>query len=474
MSEVESEHDTDSSDEEVAEEQLGKRESVVDGSTVDISSTTTDLVNELNTKPITASSLDQTSQAKRSGAEVSDLTEDFLAELKQAGHQAVSSQYQQNKMEPWQLYLHQQKTAVSQTYQDPTDGTVYEFDAEKRAWFPKVDEDFIAAYQANYGFTETGEPLPPEELAKKQEEANDSADKTISENKVAGQKRKAMEPAWFEIDPDKNPNVYVSGLPVDITEQEFSELMGKCGIIMEDQDTSNLKIKLYKDKQGKNKGDGRCCYLRAESVPLALQLLDESEFKGHTIHVEQAVFQQKGKFDPSLKPKKKKKKKKKQAGQEKLLDWVDRDSKRSKFDRIVILKHMFNDKEFEKEPQLIIDLREEISSECEKFGTVKKVLIFDRHPDGVCSVLFQEPEMADACIEALNDRWFGGHKITAETYDGATDYQVKETDEERDKRIKEWEDFLAHESFGNEIQATKAQELKTAAEQAQTTDLGMV
>ena len=43
---------------------------------------------------------------------------------------------------------------------------------------------------------------------------------------------------------------------------------------------------------------------------------------------------------------------------------------------------------------------------------------------------------------------------------------MKETDEERDKRIKEWEDFLAHESLGNETQVTKAQELKTAAEVA--------
>lgn len=25
-----------------------------------------------------------------------------------------------------------------QTYTDPTDGTVYEWDSEKRAWFPKV------------------------------------------------------------------------------------------------------------------------------------------------------------------------------------------------------------------------------------------------------------------------------------------------------------------------------------------------
>ena len=30
-----------------------------------------------------------------------------------------------------------------------------------------------------------------------------------------------------------------------------------------------------------------------------------------------------------------------------LLDWVERDSKRSKFDRIVILKNMFDVKEFE-------------------------------------------------------------------------------------------------------------------------------
>lgn len=28
------------------------------------------------------------------------------------------------------------------------------------------------------------------------------------------------------------------GLPADITEEEFIELMGKCGIIMQDDDTS--------------------------------------------------------------------------------------------------------------------------------------------------------------------------------------------------------------------------------------------
>ena len=66
------------------------------------------------------------------------------------------------------------------TYVDPTDNTVYEWDEEKRAWFPKVQffyimhsrcisagvklrtplqitDDFLAAYQAQYGVYE-----PPE------------------------------------------------------------------------------------------------------------------------------------------------------------------------------------------------------------------------------------------------------------------------------------------------------------------------
>ena len=38
------------------------------------------------------------------------------------------------------------------------------------------------------------------------------------------------------MDQDKNHNVYVSGLPLDVTVEEFTETMSKCGIIMEDED----------------------------------------------------------------------------------------------------------------------------------------------------------------------------------------------------------------------------------------------
>ena len=44
------------------------------------------------------------------------------------------------------------KETAKKTRKDE-DGTVYEFDEEKKAWFPKIDEYFIANYQINYGET---------------------------------------------------------------------------------------------------------------------------------------------------------------------------------------------------------------------------------------------------------------------------------------------------------------------------------
>ena len=46
------------------------------------------------------------------------------------------------------------------------------------------------------------------------------------------------------------------------------------------------KIKLYYDVNGQPKGDGLCCYLKVESVQLAIDLLDESEVRGSKLSVE--------------------------------------------------------------------------------------------------------------------------------------------------------------------------------------------
>lgn len=351
------------------------------------------------------------------------------------------------------------------TYTDPKDGTVYDWDHEKKAWFPKITEDFIAAYQANYGFTKEGEPdannsavsssdpaapVPDSKLPEKEKPGNASQNKNpdqqetpAKEAKQKGEKRKG-EPGWFDIDDHKNTNVYVSGLPLDISTEEFVELMSKCGIVMRDPISEEYKVKLYKDKEGNLKGDGLCCYLKKESVALALRLIDESEVRGYRLHVEAAKFELKGQYDASKKKKKSKDYKKRMMQQQKQLDWrpEKKGEVRKRHEKVVIIRNMFHPSDFEEDPLVLNEYREDLRTECEKFGEVKKVILFDRHPDGVASIAFKEPDQADACILSFNGRWFGGRQLSAELWDGTTDYQVEETTREREERLKGWSTFL--------------------------------
>ncbi|XP_072301879.1 17S U2 SnRNP complex component HTATSF1 [Eucyclogobius newberryi] len=375
------------------------------------------------------------------------------------------------------------------TYTDPEDGTVYDWDYEKKAWFPKITEDFIAAYQANYGFSQDGNPDKNSGTAKAEPAAPEQSIKPPPTEKPAevaktptpdsaaeakpdmaqdtdqkGEKRKADQ-GWFDIDEDKNTNVYVSGLPPDIGADEFAELMSKCGIVMKDPITEEYKVKLYKDKEGNLKGDGLCCYLKKESVELAVRLIDESEVRGYRLHVEAARFELKGTYDASKKKKKNKDHKKKLKLQQKQLDWrpEKKGEVRKRHEKVVIIRNMFHPSDFEEDPLVLNEYREDLRTECEKFGEVKKVVIFDRHPDGVASVAFKEPDLADACILSFNGRWFGGRQLSAQPWDGTTDYQIEETSREREERLKGWSTFLETGEKAGE----KADESSSAAKPPQ-------
>ncbi len=67
---------------------------------------------------------------------------------------------------------------------------------------------------------------------------------------------------WFEMDQTSSTSVYVSGLPTDMDDDEFRQLMTKCGLVMFDPFTNKPKLKLYKDKEGQLKGDGLCVYIK--------------------------------------------------------------------------------------------------------------------------------------------------------------------------------------------------------------------
>lgn len=149
-----------------------------------------------------------------------------------------------------------------------------------------------------------------------------SAEPTTSKE---SHKRKAE---WFDIDDSKNTYVYISGLPKTITEEEFIDLMKKYGIIAKKFATPGkpYNIKLYKDGDGNLKGDALCCYVRVESVELALLHLDGYAYDDkHILHCEKAKFKLKGSYDPSKKPKKhefmKKSKERHKKKIEKLLSW---------------------------------------------------------------------------------------------------------------------------------------------------------
>ncbi|RZF46517.1 hypothetical protein LSTR_LSTR009299 [Laodelphax striatellus] len=150
------------------------------------------------------------------------------------------------------------------TYTDPKDNTVYIWDREKNAWFPKVDDDFLAQYQMNYGFVDTSEESKEAEKPK-----------SPPPKDVKAEKRKTpQEPgnfSWFDIDDENNTKVYVSNLPLDITETEFVDLMQKCGLVMRDLDTQKMKIKLYtKPGSTQLKGDALCTYIK---VKICISLL---------------------------------------------------------------------------------------------------------------------------------------------------------------------------------------------------------
>ncbi|XP_064544618.1 17S U2 SnRNP complex component HTATSF1 [Drosophila montana] len=359
------------------------------------------------------------------------------------------------------------------------DGVVFLWDASKSAWFPKIDDDFMARYQMNYGFidnTSAGErekeereaaevKRKAEELKRMTAEAQAAMNAPILDKdgaptaSVTG-KRKAQEPPkWFEVDPTQNTKVYVSNLPLDITIDEFAELMGKCGLVMRDPQTQKFKLKLYTEADGQIKGDGLCDYIKVESVNLALEILDDYILRGHKIHVQRAQFQMRGEYNPALKPKRKKKDKEKlQKIKEKLFDWRPDKMRgeRSKNEKTVIIKNLFTPELFEKEVELILEYQNSLREECGKCGIVRKVVIYDRHPEGIAQINMSTPEEADVVIQMMQGRYFGQRQLSAEHWDGKTKYKIDESAAEASERLSKWDEYLAAE------EATK-QEAEDAA-----------
>jgi HIV Tat-specific factor 1 len=344
-------------------------------------------------------------------------------------------------------------------FKDETQNLSYEWDEDKKAWFPMWNEQLMASQQSAYsveGVDETEEVIKPKDKRK--------AKIYTMEDESAKKKPKVEKKKIVT-------SVYISGLPFDTTLEEMKEVFSKYGIISEDINTGQPRIKLYKDSEGNLKGDGLVTFLKPESVELCINLLDDSDFRlgeNSRIRVQKAEFKEKERTNDNnnKNPDNKRKIQQKIIKQQKKLDWFDETTgkRAEKSKKVMILKNMFTVEEIEEDPSLILDLKEDVRTECENFGEVTNVVLYEKNPEGVISVRFKDELSVLLCIRKMNGRYFAGKRIVAEVYDGKTKYRVdnplENKEEEERKRSERYRQFLNQQEAQEGQTSTNDEEKK--------------
>ncbi|KAI5283149.1 hypothetical protein KEM54_002362 [Ascosphaera aggregata] len=320
------------------------------------------------------------------------------------------------------------------------DGSEYVWDEALRRWGLSIDEDLLEQQRQAYrveGVDETADTIESikQKKRKRKQQTDSDANNDVS-SRQQQQSAGRTKPKRQRV----NTAVYVMNLPPDTTPSELHDVFSKCGVIAEQIDNGQPRIKMYENDQGQFKGDALVVYFRPESVQLAVQMLDETEFRfgdkeAGKMKVQPADLSYKvQKDDGSGEPgggaggaqgkgrddwNKKKIQRTTAMLRNKLADWDDDDPQTvttkqvSKWDKVVILKHMFTLQEIEDDPAVILDIKEDIRDECSKLGDVTNVVLYDKEEDGVVMVRFASPEAARICPQNMNGRFFGGTQIEA-------------------------------------------------------------
>lgn len=272
----------------------------------------------------------------------------------------------------------------------------------------------------------------------------DGGGKKNSKKKKKTKKKKK----WTNV--QDHGNVYITGLPSDVTVEELIEYFAACGVIKPDL-KGTPRVKVYRNPSGVPKGDGLVCFAHEASVNLAITLHDGAQFRPNVkITVQKADFQQKGDYvAKSLSTADVEAIQKQKLEQKKKMGWTEGNQTIDKR-RIVVLKHMFLPDEALQYPNFYNGIRQEIGYELERVcGRIEKMTVFEGSPEGVIAVKFTEPAFAESCIQEFDGRWYAFRQLAAAYFDG-TDYRVKETEEEKKARIAKFGDWLKSQQAANE------------------------
>ncbi|KAF4984178.1 hypothetical protein FZEAL_576 [Fusarium zealandicum] len=323
------------------------------------------------------------------------------------------------------------------------DGNEYKFDADLKRWTLADDEPLEPdPFDSHESFGEHMSQGDEDGSYKKRKNGLGHDSETPETSKPARPKKKQKAPPQ----PKQNTAVYVTGLPADTTIEEVHELFSrKCGVVAEEIDSGAPRIKLYADLEGNFKGDALVVFFKPQSVEMAIMLLDdtdfritasgtregrirvqaaESSYKKVKYDQDSAAAGEKGNAGAERKPQQNNRDrqkiiKKTQKLDAKLADWDDdlpysgQPEAATKWDKLVILRHMFTLAELEEDPAALLEIKEDIREECAKLGTVTNVVLFDQEPEGIVSIKFKDAESALACINLMHGRSFDGRTVEA-------------------------------------------------------------
>lgn len=124
-----------------------------------------------------------------------------------------------------------------------------------------------------------------------------------------------------------------------------------------------------------------------------------------------------------------------------LADWDDDDPQAitevsNRWDKVVVLKHMFTLAELASDPAAIIDIKDDVRTEGGKFGEVTNVILYDKEETGVITVRFSNTISAKACVKAFDGRIFDGQRVEASIALGSERFKksTKQDTDEKDEK----------------------------------------
>nr|POE54906.1 splicing factor u2af-associated protein 2 [Quercus suber] len=306
--------------------------------------------------------------------------------------------------------------------EEPSTNEEFEWLARYKTWIPvQPDEAQIRQQASIYAIPGVDENEPAFDPRKAKRKAAAAALERAESNKEKKAKRAPIPTA-----------VYATGIPLDATTDEIASVFDRFGVIAESLDTDEKRIYMYSDTEGKFKGDALI-----ESVTNAIQMLDDSDFRlgkkdpNGPMRVQVA--------DPSHRAQKDnvgsgdeardknsdafrdraKAKRKREELNARISNWeeddersIPRPSRTSRYDKIVVLKHMFTPEEADDVAEMA-DIQTELREEAEKHGEVERIVMFDREADGVVMLHFSTDLAAKACVSSFHGRMFDGRTVQA-------------------------------------------------------------